>query len=79
MSNVENSKAIVSDTKDTIRNTFVEMANALSGCEGRKDDVGKLEEIEMLFRLEGDFESNQKECGNSENLKNVADLGKGER
>ena len=31
----------------------------------------------MLFQLEDDFESKKKECGNLENLKTVAYLGKG--
>ena len=43
------SKAIVSDMKDTIRNTFVKMANALSGCEGDISDIAKLREVGICF------------------------------
>ena len=46
------------------------------GMRGIQRRCEKLKEIEMLFQLEDDFESTQKECGNLENLKNVADLGK---
>ena len=36
------SKAIVSDMKDTIRNTLAGMANALSGSKGAEIDAEKL-------------------------------------
>ena len=77
MSKMGNFKAIVSDVKDAIRNTFVKMANALSGRDGARNESGKLKEIEILFRLEGDFERLHKECGHLENIKNVADFEKG--
>ena len=37
---MRSSKAIVSGVKETIRNTFAEMAHALSGCEGAENEVG---------------------------------------
>ena len=40
MSEMENPKAIVSDMKETIQNTFVKRAGALSGCEGTKNEMG---------------------------------------
>ena len=57
---MENRKAIVSDVKEAIRNAFVKIANALSGCEGSKNKVGGLKEIERLFQLEDDSECLQK-------------------
>ena len=41
-SKMEKSKAIISDMEDTIRNTFVGMANALSGSEGATINTGRL-------------------------------------
>ena len=75
MRRMGNSEADVSDMKDTIRNTFAKMAKSLSG-RGDQNDVGELGDVEMLFQLQGDFGSTQKECGGLRNLKNVDDLGR---
>ena len=56
---------------------FCENGERAFGMRGSRDDVGELKAIERLFQLQGDFGSARKECGNLENLKNVADLGKG--
>ena len=69
MGKMGNYKAIVSDVKETIQNTFVKMANALTGCGGTKNDVGKLKEIERSFQLGEDFGNLRKECEHLENIK----------
>ena len=78
MSKMAKSKEIISDMEDASRNSLLRVADAISGCVGNKNDFGDLEEIGKLFHLEGDFGYLQKECGNSENLKNVADFDKAE-
>ena len=54
------SKTIVSDMRDTIRNTLVGMANALSGSEGAKIDTGKLRDVGRLFHLDDEVGIAQK-------------------
>ena len=39
-----------------------------------QNDFGNLKEIGKLYHIEGDFENMQKEFGDLENLKNVADF-----
>ena len=58
--------AIVSDMKDTARNTFVEMAHSLAGSEGAKINVVELRDFAMLFQLGGEVEIAQKERGRLE-------------
>ena len=72
------SKAIISDMQDAVRNSLLRVANTIPGCVGNKNDFENLKGIKKLFHIEDDFENLQKECDNSENLKNVADFGKEE-
>ena len=60
------SKTTVSDVGDTIRNTFVRMANALSGSEGAKIDAWKLRDVGRLFHLEDEVGIAQIELGDLE-------------
>ena len=62
---------------DSSRNTFARMANALSGSEGSKLEVGKLRDVERLPHLEDEQEIAQNELTGLENRKIVADLGGG--
>ena len=69
------SKTIISDMKDTIRNTSARIVNALSGSEMGKIPVVKLRDVEKLFHLKGEAEITQNELGDLENRKIVANLG----
>ena len=63
------SKAIVADMRDTIRNTFVRMANALSGSGGAKIDTAELRGVERSFHLEDEVEiaKESEDLGKSKN------------
>ena len=54
------SKTIVSDVGDSVRNTSVRMAHALSGSEGAKLEVGQLRDVERLFYLEDERKPHKK-------------------
>ena len=58
---MEKLKAIISDMGDTVRNTFVKMANALTGCEWAKINTGELRDVEKLFHLDDEMGIAQKE------------------
>ena len=64
--NGEIQNEIVSDVGDSIRNTFVRMANALSGSEGAKIDAWKLRDVGRLFHLEDEVGIAQIELGDLE-------------
>ena len=53
---MESGKAIISETKDAIRNTILRAVGAISGCYGTGNDMRKLREIAKLYNSEDDFE-----------------------
>ena len=72
-------KTTVSDVKDSILNNFASVANALSGSEGVKLEVGKLRDVERLFHLEAQKKSHRKSWEIWGNRKTAADLGEKEK
>ena len=56
-------KTIIADMKDTTRNTFLRIVNALSRSEMDKVPVGKLRGVGELFHLEDESEITQNELG----------------